>query len=98
MSAPPFTKLMVAIRAAFAQACVDAGIQFIGPRVEHLEQLGDKLVARRIATQAGVPVLSGSERPLASASEAAQVSKSLGFPVLLKAARGGGGRGMRVVE
>src|SRR6266446_6071727 len=51
-------------KAAFAQACDEADIKFIGPRVEHLAQLGDKLVARRIAAQAGVPVLPGSERPL----------------------------------
>lgn len=84
--------------ADFAAACAEAGIKFIGPRIEHLKQLGDKVSARKIATQSGVPVLSGSENPLQSADEAIALADTLGYPVLLKAAHGGGGRGMRVVN
>jgi pyruvate carboxylase len=80
-----------------ADACTKAGLIFVGPRKEQLEQLGDKIVARRIAAQAKVPILSGSENPLDDPVEAARLADSLGYPVLLKAAKGGGGRGMRVV-
>jgi len=82
----------------FAQACQEKGITLVGPRVEHLEQLGDKITARRIAREAGVPVLAGSDEPLQHADEAAELAKSLGYPILLKAAHGGGGRGMRIVD
>ncbi len=84
--------------ANLARACAAAGIKFVGPRVEHLEQLGDKVSARKIAVKAGAPVLSGSENPLKDANEAAELADKLGYPVLLKAAHGGGGRGMRVVH
>jgi len=84
--------------AAFAHACAKAGIVFVGPRPETLEQLGDKLAARRIAQKAGVPVLGGSERPVADAAEGRAIAQKLGFPIILKAAHGGGGRGMRVVK
>ncbi|MBI2826914.1 MAG: pyruvate carboxylase [Planctomycetia bacterium] len=80
-----------------ARACERAGIIFVGPPAEVLEQLGDKVVARRIAAAAGVPTLAGSEQPLADAVEGARLAEQLGYPVLLKAAKGGGGRGMRVV-
>jgi len=84
--------------AEFARACRDAGITFIGPRPEILEQLGDKVVARKIAVQAGVPVLSGGDKPVSSIAEASSLADSLGYPVIVKAAMGGGGRGMRVVR
>lgn len=84
--------------AAFAQACADAGIIFVGPKVEILQNLGDKIAARKIARKAGVPVLGGSDDPIASPEEAMAVAEQLGFPVMLKAAHGGGGRGMRVVR
>lgn len=84
--------------ANFARACERAGIAFVGPRVEVLEQLGDKVVARRIATKAGIPVLAGSENPISDPAEAVRLADQLGFPVILKAAHGGGGRGMRVVH
>ncbi|HUG90749.1 MAG TPA: pyruvate carboxylase [Planctomycetaceae bacterium] len=84
--------------ARFARACRDAGIVFIGPPPEILEQLGDKTVARQIAAAAGVPVPGGSERPLASPEAGLEDARRLGFPVILKAAHGGGGRGMRVVK
>jgi pyruvate carboxylase len=81
----------------FAQACQDAGIIFVGPRVELLETLGDKISARQLAIKVGVPVLGGSDAPIADAQQGLQTANDLGFPVMLKAAHGGGGRGMRVV-
>jgi pyruvate carboxylase len=81
----------------FAQACADAGITFVGPRVELLKQLGDKIEARKIAEKVGVPVLGGSNKPIADAADGKRTAEKLGFPVILKAAHGGGGRGMRVV-
>ncbi len=83
--------------AAFARACAAAGIQFVGPRPEILEQLGDKVTARRIANEAGVPVLSGGDKPVSGFDEAKALAERLGYPVIIKAAMGGGGRGMRVV-
>ncbi|OAI54058.1 pyruvate carboxylase [Planctomyces sp. SCGC AG-212-M04] len=80
-----------------AKACEDNGIIFVGPKVEHLIQLGDKTAARTIATQAGVPVLGGSAKALKDAQEGLVEAKKLGYPIILKAAHGGGGRGMRVV-
>ncbi|HYT94671.1 MAG TPA: pyruvate carboxylase, partial [Gemmataceae bacterium] len=81
---------------AFARACVEAGLTFVGPRVEVLEQLGDKLAARKMAQQANVPVLSGGESPLRGAADARALARKLGYPVIVKASMGGGGRGMRV--
>jgi pyruvate carboxylase len=83
---------------AFARACLEAGLLFIGPRVEILEQLGDKVTARRIAQQAGVPILAGSETALHDNAEARERASQLGYPVIIKASMGGGGRGMRVVQ
>ncbi|HTU25009.1 MAG TPA: pyruvate carboxylase, partial [Pirellulales bacterium] len=80
-----------------ARACAAAGINFCGPRPEVLERLGDKIAARKIATAADVPVLAGSDEPLKPGKEALKLAEKLGYPVLLKAAHGGGGRGMRVV-
>src|SRR5262249_27799378 len=84
--------------AGFARACREAGLIFVGPRVEILEQLGDKVAARRIATQAGVPVLAGSDAAVRNNAEARKLANKLGFPVIVKAALGGGGRGMRVAK
>ena len=83
---------------SFARACRDAGIVFVGPRTELLEQLGDKLSARQVAVQAGVPVLGGSDTPIADAASGLATAEKLKFPIILKAAHGGGGRGMRVVN
>jgi len=80
-----------------ARACEKAGITFCGPTPEILDKLGDKITARTIAVSAGVPVLSGSSKPLSGVDEARKLAEKLGYPVLLKAAKGGGGRGMRVV-
>jgi len=84
--------------AQFARACGEAGIIFVGPRVELLENLGDKTAARELAERAGVPILAGSSRALESLEEAIKTAEGLGFPVMLKAAHGGGGRGMRIVR
>jgi len=84
--------------AGFARACEKAGITFIGPTPELLEMLGDKTAARRLATSAGVPVLPGTEKAVKSAEEAKKIAKEIGYPVIVKAAMGGGGRGMRVVR
>ncbi|MBT4887073.1 MAG: pyruvate carboxylase, partial [Planctomycetaceae bacterium] len=84
--------------AEFARACKEAGIIFVGPRVELLENLGDKTAARELAVQAGVPILAGSSRAVESIEEAIGTAEELGFPVMLKAAHGGGGRGMRIVR
>jgi pyruvate carboxylase len=80
----------------FARACREAGLVFIGPHSNSLDQFGDKLAARRIAEQAGVPVLPGSGGPVAAGAEAQRIAEKLGYPVIVKAAMGGGGRGMRV--
>ncbi len=82
----------------FAQACQDAGIIFVGPRVEVLEQLGDKLAARRLARLAKVPILSGGDEPVKKKADAHKLAKKLGYPVIIKASMGGGGRGMRVAH
>jgi pyruvate carboxylase len=82
---------------ALAQACLDHGITFVGPSVKVLEQLGDKLTAREIAKAAGVPVLGGSTAPIATVEDGLSLATTIGFPIMLKAAKGGGGRGMRVV-
>jgi pyruvate carboxylase len=83
---------------ALARACEKAGIAFIGPPPSLLELLGDKTAARRLATSAGVPVLPGTEKPVKSAAEAQKIAREISYPVIVKAAMGGGGRGMRVVQ
>nr|XP_003230059.2 PREDICTED: pyruvate carboxylase, mitochondrial [Anolis carolinensis] len=85
-------------RADFAQACLEAGVRFIGPSPEVVRQMGDKVEARALAISAGVPVVPGTEAPISSLNEAQEFSKSYGFPIIFKAAFGGGGRGMRVVR
>ncbi|MFC1758817.1 pyruvate carboxylase [Planctomycetota bacterium] len=82
----------------FAHACKEAGITFVGPSVEVLESLGNKTTARKIAVKANVPILSGSEGAISTAEEGNRLATELGFPIILKAAHGGGGRGMRVVQ
>ena len=82
----------------FARACADAGITFVGPRPETIAGLGDKLAARDAARRAGVPLVPGSPGPLDSIEAVREVAKSIGWPLMLKAAAGGGGKGMRVVR
>ncbi len=81
--------------ADFARACEAAGIKFIGPPSEVLDKMGDKLAAKAIAISCGVPTIPGTSEPLKDAKEALEKAVSFGFPVILKAAGGGGGRGMR---
>ncbi len=88
----------LAERAVFARAVEDAGIVFIGPRSDTIAAMGDKTEARRRMRAAGVPVVPGIDRAAQSPQEALSVAAEIGFPVLLKAAAGGGGKGMRVVE
>src|ERR1700720_1386568 len=82
---------------ALARACAKAGITFVGPTPELLELLGDKTAARGLAISAGVPILPGTERPVKGFAEAKKIAAAIGYPVMVKAAMGGGGRGMRVV-
>ena len=84
--------------AEFARACRDAGIIFVGPKVESLENLGDKTAARRIAQDAGVPILSGTDEAISTVEAGEQHAAKIGYPVILKASMGGGGRGMRIVK
>lgn len=84
--------------AAFARACADNGITFVGPSPEVMERMGDKVDAKIAAKEAGLPVLPGSDGAVTSVEEATAIATEAGFPVLLKAAAGGGGRGMRRVE
>jgi len=84
--------------AAFARLCELEGIGFVGPRGDVIAQMGDKVRARQLAAAAGLPVTPGSPDKLRDAAEAGRLAAALGFPVLLKAAAGGGGRGMRVVR
>ena len=84
--------------AGFARACEEAGILFVGPRPELLDLMGDKVAARALALRLGVPTLPGTENPVEDREEALRIAETIGFPLIIKAAFGGGGRGMRVVE
>ena len=84
--------------ATFARACAAAGIVFIGPSPETIDALGDKLMARKAALAAGVPVVPGSPGPVESRDEVKAFAREIGYPLMLKAAAGGGGKGMRVVR
>jgi acetyl-CoA carboxylase biotin carboxylase subunit len=87
----------LAENADFARAVVEAGLTFIGPSAEAMRLMGSKTSARRVATEAGVPVVPGTTEPLASYDQALEVAGRFGFPVMLKASAGGGGKGMRLV-
>ena len=88
----------LAENAAFAERCAAAGITFVGPPPAALSLFGDKVRARRLAASLAIPVLPGSAAPVQTAREAEEVADASGYPVMLKAAAGGGGRGMREVE
>lgn len=83
--------------ARFVRMCAKCGKKFIGPSAEAMERMGDKLAARRLMMEAGVPVIPGSEGALESAAHARQVAAEIGYPVMIKASAGGGGRGIRRV-
>lgn len=84
--------------ATFANVCADCNIKFIGPRPDVIAMMGDKVEARRTMAAAGVPILPGSPEPIESPEEAIDLARQIGFPVIIKAAAGGGGRGMRIVR
>jgi len=84
--------------ATFAKICEDCNIKFIGPKPSVIAMMGDKVEARRTMQAAGVPILPGSPDPIESAEEAINLAREIGFPVIIKAAAGGGGRGMRIVR
>jgi acetyl-CoA carboxylase biotin carboxylase subunit len=88
----------LAENASFAEMCERCGITFVGPTAEQISLMGDKVRARETAVAAGVAVVPGSETPLASAEEAAELGARIGYPVMLKASAGGGGKGMRRVS
>ncbi len=87
----------LAENAEFARAVIAAGLKFIGPGAEAMETMGSKTSARRAAVEAGVPIVPGTVEPLKSLSEAQNVAAIFGYPVMLKASAGGGGKGMRLV-
>ena len=82
----------------FAKACAAAGIEFIGPTAEMMDRLGDKIKSKIVANSVGVPTIPGVEKAIETEEEAVQFAESCGYPVMLKAAAGGGGRGMRIVR
>jgi len=83
-------------QAHFAEICESHGIKFIGPAAHSIERMGDKAAARETVRQVGVPTLPGSNGPVTSDAEALAIAEEIGFPVLIKAAAGGGGKGMRI--
>jgi acetyl-CoA carboxylase biotin carboxylase subunit len=84
--------------ARFAEILAEHGVQFIGPKPEHIRIMGDKIEAKRTAKKLGIPVVPGSEGGVGSDQEATKIATEIGFPVLIKAAAGGGGRGMKVAR
>src|SRR5258707_7038310 len=84
--------------AKFAQACADAGVKFIGPTAAAMDAMGSKTRARRAIEKAGVPFVPGTSRGVESFDDAEKVAARIGYPVMLKAAAGGGGKGMRLVH
>jgi len=88
----------LAENASFAEICTSSGMKFIGPTPEMIRTMGDKALAKDTMKKAGVPVVPGSEGVVKSVGDAMEVGKAIGFPVIIKAVAGGGGRGMRVVR
>jgi acetyl-CoA carboxylase, biotin carboxylase subunit len=84
--------------AKFAEILEEHGIAFIGPKAEHIRMMGDKVEAKRTAAKLGLPLVPGSDGPLESVEDAQSIAADIGYPVLIKAASGGGGRGMKVVQ
>jgi acetyl-CoA carboxylase biotin carboxylase subunit len=88
----------LAENAGFVRACEDSGLVFIGPSADAIDRMGDKSVARSTMAAAGVPVVPGSDGPVTSVEQAREFADKVGYPVIVKAAAGGGGRGMRLVQ
>ncbi|PKP09079.1 MAG: biotin carboxylase [Bacteroidetes bacterium HGW-Bacteroidetes-4] len=88
----------LAENAYFAQRCINAGIKFIGPSPDAIHKMGNKTVARQIATQHEIPLAMGTTHSIRDAEEAKKVADKIGYPVIIKAASGGGGRGMRIIH
>ena len=84
--------------AAFAEACAEAGVHFVGPPPEAIRAMGDKTAARQLMKDAGVPMAPGTTDAVASTEEGEEIAEEIGYPVLIKAAAGGGGKGMRIVH
>ncbi len=84
--------------AEFAEICEQCGIVFIGPTAENMRLMGDKISARQTVTAAGVPILPGTNESIESTEEAQKIADSIGYPVIIKASAGGGGRGMKIVH
>lgn len=85
-------------QAPFAKAVFDAGLTFIGPSSYSIDMMGDKLKAKNAVLSFGVPMVPGTEEPVTSLEQASEIADQIGYPILIKAAAGGGGKGMRVVE
>ena len=84
--------------ASFAKMVSDHGLTFIGPKSEHIEKMGNKIQAKKIMQKLGVPIVPGSEGKIKNLKDASNISNEIGYPILLKAAAGGGGRGMKVIN
>ncbi|MGK0389911.1 MAG: acetyl-CoA carboxylase biotin carboxylase subunit, partial [Maribacter sp.] len=88
----------LAENADFAQVCTEYGIKFIGPAPEMIRKMGDKVTAKETMIKAGVPVVPGSNGLLKNLKEGIKVAKKVGYPIMLKATAGGGGKGMRIIR
>jgi acetyl-CoA carboxylase biotin carboxylase subunit len=84
--------------AKFAEQCESCNIKFIGPKSKSIKMMGDKAVAKDTVRKAGVPTVPGSDGPVETESEAVKVARKIGYPVIIKAVAGGGGRGMRIAH
>ena len=84
--------------AEFAEICEQCGITFIGPTAENMRRMGDKISARQTVTEAGVPILPGTNKSVETTAEAVKIAAEIGYPVIIKASAGGGGRGMKIVH
>src|ERR1700728_2522286 len=82
----------------FAEICANSGLTFIGPKPEVMEKVGDKAIARDLMSKAGLPLLPGTIEPVATVDAAHDIAKEIGYPLIIKAVAGGGGRGMNVVR
>ena len=84
--------------AEFAEQCASCNINFIGPKADTISKMGDKAMARETVSKAGVPIIPGSDGPIENEKDAIKIAQKIGFPVIIKAVAGGGGRGMRIAH